>query len=281
MSSVADYLAKNYLNADKPKKKKSKKSKRSQDIVVEDVEGPNDETDPTDMESSMTSGNVSAEEGKQSGWKRLDGTRMSSGARAGLQTAEQVARDVELKHQQEMQEMQLANQSADQSVHETVYRDASGRRIDLHSHLEDQRRQQEQEKKEKEEKQRKLNLGLVQQEQALQEKKRLREMKETSVSRYADDEELNDHLRQQDRLNDPGNIFIKKKRKVDSTQANTAPVGLQVYKGAYEPNRFNIPPGAKWDGVDRSNGFESKWFRKQNELREKKTLSYTMATDDI
>ena len=52
-------------------------------------------------------------------------------------------------------------------------------------------------------------------------------------------------------------------------------------KGINIPNRFNIPAGYFWDGIDRSNGFEQMYLRKQTEYNYDKIDSKINETYEI
>ena len=57
--------------------------------------------------------------------------------------------------------------------------------------------------------------------------------------------------------------------------------GKPKYEGSYLPNRFGIPPGHRWDGVDRSNGYEKQWFERQNSRQAVEEEAYKWSTADM
>lgn len=94
-----------------------------------------------------------------------------------------------------------------EAAQETVYRDASGRKIDMKlARAEAARKKRERE--EKEARKMEWGKGLVQREE--QEKRRIQLEKNKSLpfSRQADDRELNEELMARDRWNDPATAFL-------------------------------------------------------------------------
>jgi pre-mRNA-splicing factor CWC26 len=111
--------------------------------------------------------------------------------------------------------------------------------------------------------------GLVQKNKKDSEKDYEDSEKVKPFARYVDDEDLNEHYKEQDRWGDPmANLVSKKEKKVKKDKKDKKEKVVVKptprWKGASAPgNRYNIVPGWRWDGVDRSNGFEIKILTKE------------------
>ncbi|CAN6599255.1 pre-mRNA-splicing factor CWC26 [Trichomonascus vanleenenianus] len=264
--SLADYLEKNYGK----KKSKSKQTKsRGPDIVEDETDAW---ADAVSEEPDHRPKKVArAQSANKSGWKKLGTSEVSLDQPkpfvGGLQTAEQLAE--EAAHEEERIRREMESLEAEGQA-ETIYRDTSGRQVDAQRELEDEMRQKELEQQEKLRLRRQVNQGIVQQREAEQEKSLLEGMKAESA--HAGEGAYDEELRHKARHDDPAAQFLKKRKSRRLPE-------IPVYKGNYPANRFNIPPGFRWDGVDRSNGFESKWLRRQNERKDRAALSYSMQYD--
>jgi pre-mRNA-splicing factor CWC26 len=203
--------------------------------------------------------------------------KMGDGTHAGLQSASAVAKQFEKRKREEAEawarEQGGTGAKKGKGGEETVYRDATGRRIDLSMRRQEARRElDEKARKEKEE----LDMQKGDVQLAAREKRRedLDEARFMPIARTVDDAEMNAELKEQERWNDPAAQFLVKKKGGKSVS------GKPLYQGAAAPNRYGIRPGHKWDGVDRSNGWEGERFKAMNRRTRNKELDFQWQMDE-
>lgn len=199
--------------------------------------------------------------------------KMESGAHAGLQSASQVT--AQLQRQQASDHARFLQDGDEHSGRnaETIYRDASGRIINIAM-----KRAEARSKAASDAAAAAAALeaqkGDVQRAARSQARADLAEAKFLPVARHADDEAMNEEMRERERWNDPAAGFLKKK------DAGKSVTGKPLYAGPAMPNRYGIRPGWRWDGVDRGNGFEKEYFRAANRRRNMKDLDYAWQMDE-
>ncbi|XP_054989546.1 BUD13 homolog isoform X2 [Sorex araneus] len=198
---------------------------------------------------------------------------MYSGAKTGL-----VLTDI----QQEEQELRKRDRDtvaleAEFQHAETVFRDKSGRKRNLKLERLEQRKKAEKDS-ERDELYAQWGKGLVQSRQQQQNVEDAMKEMQKPLARYIDDEDLDRMLREQEREGDPMANFIKKNKAKESKSKKARP----RYSGpAPPPNRFNIWPGYRWDGVDRSNGFEQKRFARLASKKAIEEMAYKWSVEDM
>ncbi|KAK0040607.1 BUD13 [Biomphalaria pfeifferi] len=206
-----------------------------------------------------------------------------SGAKAGLSSAREMMeeaktlRDRTDKAFQNMDEKLLGRNAA------TVVRDReTGRR----KNTEEERAKNEEEEKRKEELKNKYEVwgkGIKQQQNrsAVLEDQVYEASK--PLARYKDDKDLDKMCREEERDEDPMLAYIRnRKKKEEQKSGKKKTKEIPKYKGPQPPpNRFSIMPGYRWDGVDRSNGFEKKIYQHAANKKATQEIAYKWSTEDM
>ncbi|EYC39288.1 hypothetical protein Y032_0664g1314 [Ancylostoma ceylanicum] len=142
---------------------------------------------------------------------------------------------------------------------ETTVREKQVRKRHLGKEKPEDKERKEREAKKQAELQEKYNLwnkGVAQTEQREQQLEEMARVAAEPLARMADDEEMNRHLKDILHEEDPMAAMLMSKKREKAIDRGE--LIYPTYQGECPPNRFGIRPGYRWDGVDRSNGFEAK-----------------------
>uniref|UniRef100_A0AAX7T113 BUD13 homolog n=1 Tax=Astatotilapia calliptera TaxID=8154 RepID=A0AAX7T113_ASTCA len=195
------------------------------------------------------------------------GQRMLSGGKAGL-----VSVDILRKEQKENRRREKHNQPLEDESRkaQAIFRDKSGKSRDLNSERNEQKKKAG-EKAARDEKYAQWGKRLAQIQMHHQ------KLKEALREALKPLEDLDRMLREQEREGDPM-AAMRRRKKDRGTKTQDKP----RYKGpAPPPNRFNIPPGYRWDGVDRSNGFEQKRYQRMADKKAVQEAAYKWSVEDM
>ena len=214
--------------------------------------------------------------------------------KGGLQTAEDSARLEAAAQARRAIDAKVSKGLRKAETEETVYRDATGRRIDI-SMKRAEARAAEQEKLRQERREKEEAIGEVQRREKEERKQAVEEAKFLGVARYADDEGMNEEMKGVGRWGDPMAGYVSEKKTTavaegttrrdergEETTSNTVARAQRKkeYQGAAMPNRYGIRPGWRWDGVDRGNGFEKEWFQARGRKSRNENLEYQWQMDE-
>ncbi|KAK6455434.1 Pre-mRNA-splicing factor of RES complex-domain-containing protein [Scheffersomyces xylosifermentans] len=239
MSSRADYLAKYLSSGMKEDKKKKKKKKHREpkpsNVVIAtdptiqlDKNEHEDEIEDEETELAPVKVELAGAKKEFKGFKRIDNG--NEFVRETISEVPSGTNDLASEDQESKQAQQ------------TVYRDATGRIIDIES-------RRDEFKKTKDEAQSKRSFTEIRTTEEEQERQQKQKYKP-----------------QQSNFEDPASVF-QDDLNDDNTNSSTGFDKYTYTKGVNPPNRFEIRAGCFWDGIDRSNGFEELILRKQTEQK--------------
>ncbi|CAO1326124.1 unnamed protein product [Diamesa serratosioi] len=205
-------------------------------------------------------------------------TKTLDGKASGLQDAKTLRKENDaFKEKQDrlFDEMrpEMSGKNAD-----LVVRERRGRNRDFDQEMEEERQKSEFEAARKQVYDR-WGKGLKQIEDFEKRTEEYKHEVNKPLARLADDQDLQDHLKDQERSDDPMLQYMRKKKTEENRKKGIEEKPL--YKGQFPQNRYNIPPGYRWDGVDRSSGYEKKLFEVSAAKKAGAEEAYRYATEDM
>lgn len=205
---------------------------------------------------------------------------------AGLSDSKSVREEVKRLKEREAHLMQQLGEDALGKNAKTVVRDrGTGRVRDLEAEAA-VRVKPDREEEERAARYKDWSQGLKQNQDRRQRlEDDLREM-EKPLARYEDDEDREKLLKAKELDEDPMLKFVRRNKEKEKVRQASSRGELVFKKPVYSgppppPNRFSILPGHRWDGVDRSNGYERKLLDKQAERLAVQEEAYKWSTEDM
>uniref|UniRef100_A0A7S3PN01 BUD13 homolog n=1 Tax=Aplanochytrium stocchinoi TaxID=215587 RepID=A0A7S3PN01_9STRA len=208
----------------------------------------------------------------------------------GIKDKETFRREAEQRRKQRGIEDTEENAAAMGKNATTVYRDRRGRKLDMLNEFMRSRDMTEGKKVLEKKLEYEWGVGKIDKEKAEENRRELEDAKNSSFSRYADDEVINDRLKSRIRSGDPMAALLSSNSSRRNNNPNSFNAGQQaqqnnskpVYKGPPPaPNRFGIQPGYRWDGIDRGSGFEKKYLEAQNTKKADSEERYKWSVSDM
>ncbi|EFP13322.1 hypothetical protein CRE_12200 [Caenorhabditis remanei] len=172
------------------------------------------------------------------------------GKRSGLQSAKDLKEESDKLRAKNAKVFEEMDSSVSGRFADTVYRQKQTKRKGRDAEEDQEKKEREAKKTEElKEKYKSWNKGVAQIEDRRAQLEEMARVAAEPMARARDDDAMNAHLKEVLHAADPMANIIQKKRR--DTAIDRGELVYPSYHGHWVPNRFNIAPGYRWDGVDR------------------------------